>query len=203
MAAIRTLLFDMDGVFCDYDFRHRLTLLEEWTGVSAAEIDRLIFKSGFEDAADWGHYGSDAYIEEVARLLGVPMEAETWLLARAQAMTPYRETATIARRLKDRYPMALLSNNGWLLRENISRILTDLPEIFGSMLFFSAETGASKENATSFAPLITILGWQATTTLFIDDNPVYTAAAAEAGLQTYQFTDPNAFAADLTHLGLD
>jgi len=203
MAAIRTLLFDMDGVFCDYDFRHRLTLLEEWTGVSAAEIDQRIFKSGFEDAADWGHYGSDAYIEEVSRLLGVPMEAETWLLARAQAMTPYQETATIAQRLKDRYPMALLSNNGWLLRENISRILPDLPEIFGSTLFFSAETGASKEKATSFAPLITILGWQATTTLFIDDNPVYTAAAAEAGLQTYQFTDPATFAADLTHLGLD
>ena len=193
----------MDGVFCEYDFRHRLTLLEEWTGVSAAEIDQRIFKSGFEDAADWGHYGSDAYIEEVSRLLGVPMEAETWLLARAQAMTPYQETATIAQRLKDRYPMALLSNNGWLLRENISRILPDLPEIFGSTLFFSAETGASKEKATSFAPLITILGWQATTTLFIDDNPVYTAAAAEAGLQTYQFTDPATFAADLTHLGLD
>ncbi len=152
MAAIRTLLFDMDGVFCDYDFRHRLTLLEEWTGVSAAEIDQRIFKSGFEDAADWGHYGSDAYIEEVARLLGVPMEAETWLLARAQAMTPYRETATIARRLKDRYPMALLSKNGWLLRENISRILPDLPEIFGSMLFFSAETGASKERRPASRP---------------------------------------------------
>ena len=48
-----------------------------------------------------------------------------------------------------------------------------------------------------------MLGWQATTTLFIDDNPLCTAAAAEAGLQTYQFTDPTAFAEDLTHLGLD
>lgn len=200
---IKTLLFGMDGVFCDYDFEHRLALLEEWTGISAAEIDRSIFKSGFEDAANLGHYSGDAYIEEVARLLGVPMEAETWLLARAQAMTPYPETAAIARRLKGHYPMALLSNNGWLLRENISRILPDLPKIFKNMLFFSAETGAGKEKATSFAPLITILGWQAATTLFIDGNPVYTAAAAKAGLQTYQFTNPTAFAADLGHLGLD
>ena len=193
----------MDGVFCHYDFRYHLTLLEEWTGVSAAEIDQRIFKSGFEYAANRGHYGGDAYIDEIARLLEFPIDAETWLLARAQAMTPYPKTAAIARRLKDHYPMALLSNNGWLLRENISRILPELPEIFERRLFFSAETGASKEKATSFATLITMLGWQATTTLFIDDNPLYTAAAAEAGLQTYQFTDPNAFAADLTDLGLD
>ena len=203
MALTKTLLFGMDGVFCDYDFGHHLTLLEGWTGVSAAEIEQSIFKSGFEDAANLGHYGGNAYIEEVARLLGVPMEAETWLLARAQAMTPHPEIATIAQRLKKRYPMALLSNNGWLLRENISRILPVLSEIFGTMLFFSAETGASKEKATSFDTLIAILGWQTATTLFIDDNPLFIAAAAKAGLQTYQYTDPTVFAADLIHLGLD
>ena len=203
MAAIKTLLFGMDGVFCDYDFGHHLTLLERWTGVSAAEIEQCIFKSGFEDAANLGHYSVNSYVEEVARLLGVPMEAETWLLARAQAMTPHPETAAIARFLKECYPMALLSNNGWLLRENISRILPNLSEIFGNMLFFSAETGGSKEKATSFDTLIAILGWQTATTLFIDDNPLFIDAAAKAGLQTYQYTDSTVFAADLTHLGLD
>ena len=203
MATIKTLLFDMDGVFCHYDFRYHLTLLEEWTGVSAAEIDERIFKSGFEDAANRGHYGGDAYIDEIARLLETPIDAETWLLARAQAMTPYPKTAAIARRLKDRYPMALLSNNGWLLRENISRILPELPELFGSRLFFSAETGANKEKASSFPPMINMLGWQAGTTLLIDVNPANTAAAAKAGLQTYHFSSPIAFAADLIQLGLD
>ena len=203
MATIKTLLFDMDGVFCHYDFRYHLTLLEEWTGVSAAEIDQRIFKSGFEDAANRGHYGGDAYIDEIARLLEFPIDAETWLLARAQAMTPYPKTTAIARRLKDRYPMALLSNNGWLLRENISRILPELPELFESRLFFSAETGANKEKASSFAPMINMLGWQAGTTLLIDVNPANTAAAAKAGLQTYHFSSPIAFAADLIQLGLD
>ena len=203
MATIKTLLFDMDGVCCHYDFQYHLTLLEEWTGVLAAEIDQRIFKSGFEDAANRGLYGGDAYIDEIARLLEFPIDAETWLLARAQAMTPYPKTAAIARRLKDRYPMALLSNNGWLLRENISRILPELPELFGSRLFFSAETGANKEKASSFAPMINMLGWQAGTTLLIDVNPANTAAAAKAGLQTYHFCSPIAFAADLIQLGLD
>ena len=203
MAAIKTLLYGMDGVFCDYDFGHRLTLLERWTDVLAAEIDQYIFKSGFEDAANLCHYGGNVYIVEVARLLGVPMEAEIGLLARAQAMTPYPETAAIAQRIKDHYPIALFSKNRWLLRENISRILPDLSEIFRTMFFFSAETGANKEKSTSFGTLATILGWQTATTLFIDDNPLFIAAAARAGLQTYQFTDPTVFAAELIHLGLD
>lgn len=202
MAKIETLLFDMDGVFCAYDYAHRLKLLEDWTGVAAADIEARVFKSGFEDDADWGQYGADAYIEEVSRLLGAPMDAETWLLARAQSMTPYPETAAMARQLKDRYPVAMLSNNGWLLRQNIGRILPDIPEIFDQFLFFSAEIGGGKENPATFGPFLTMLGWSPASTLFIDDSPVYLRAAENAGLQTYLFTTPEALSADLRPLGL-
>lgn len=202
MAEIKTLLFDMDGVFCAYDFGRRLRLLEEWTGVPAADIDAWIFKSGFEGAADRGQYGANAYVEEIARLLGAPMDADTWLLARSRSMTPYPETAEAARRLKGRYRLAMLSNNGWLLRRNIGRILPEVPEIFGEFLFFSAEIGAGKETPATFGPLLAMLGWSPASTLFIDDSPIYVSAAQEAGLQTYLFTTPEAFTADLRTLGL-
>ena len=47
MATIKILLFDLDGVFCDYDFRYHLNQLEEWTGVSVAEIEQPSSKSVF------------------------------------------------------------------------------------------------------------------------------------------------------------
>ncbi len=202
MTAVRTLLFDMDGVFCDYDFALRLANLEAITGVAAETIDATIFQSGFEDKADLGQFSAAAYMEEVARLLGTEMDAETWLTARSQAMTPYEEMFELVRELKRRYPMALLSNNGWLLRQNISRILPELPEIFGENLYFSAEIGSGKETPACFGPLLGMLGWQASTTLFIDDSPAYIAAAQTAGLQTHLFTQPENFVTALDTLGL-
>ena len=202
MAAVQTLLFDMDGVFCDYDFAERLRLLEEITGIAAADIEARIFTSGFEDKADWGQFGPGPYVDEVARLLGVEMDAETWLTARARAMTPYPAMFELARALKQRYPLALLSNNGWLLRNNIGRILPDLPEIFEDRLYFSAELGHGKESPGCFAPLLSLLGWDAATTLFIDDSPIYVRAATEAGLQTHLFTTPDTLRAALGEHGL-
>ena len=88
MPRITSILFDMDGVLCDYDFDGRLKALEAAIGIPAAEIDAKIFKSGFEDAADLGQYGAPGYMEEVARLLDADVDAGTWLAARADAAPP-------------------------------------------------------------------------------------------------------------------
>jgi len=202
MAAVETLLFDMDGVFCAYDFPTRLNHLEDVTGVPAAEIEARIFKSGFEDGADLGHYGADGYIKEIARLLDTDMDRNTWLAARAASMTPWPEMAQLARDLKGRHPIAMLSNNGWLLREAIGGIMPELPEVFGERLFFSAELGGGKETPATFTTLLAVLGWQPATTLFIDDSETYIASAAEAGLQTFTFSDVAGFRAELLERGL-
>lgn len=197
MADVQFVLFDMDNVLCDYDFSERLRLLEALTGIDAAGIDAAIFKSGFEDKADLGQFGPGPYVEEISRLLGVEMDAETWLSARAQAMTPWPEMFALVRRVKARRPVALLSNNGWLLRQNIGRILPELTDIFADKLYFSAEIGQGKESPAAFAPLLGLLGWTAAETLFVDDSPVYIAAAETAGLQTHLFTDLEMLRADL------
>lgn len=202
MADVRYLLFDMDNVLCDYDRAERLRILEDATGVAAADIDAQIFQSGFEDKADLGHYGPGPYVEEISRLLDVDMDAETWLAARSRAMTPWPEMLALARDMKTRRPVALLSNNSWLLRENIGRILPELPEIFAGNLYFSAEIGLGKETPDVFAPLLGLLGWTAAETLFIDDSPDYIASAAAAGLQTHLFTGADDLRGTLAALGL-
>jgi FMN phosphatase YigB (HAD superfamily) len=48
-AMIKAVVFDMDGVLCDYRIERRLALLAEWSGRSADAIHAAIWRSGFED----------------------------------------------------------------------------------------------------------------------------------------------------------
>ncbi|MEK9724976.1 MAG: HAD family phosphatase [Rhodospirillaceae bacterium] len=202
MTTVRSVLFDMDGVFFDYDFAARFAALGISTGVAAAEIEARIFKSGYEDDADWGRIDADAYLTGIAERLDAEVDAETWLAARAGAMTPYPEMFALARRLKAQLPVALLSNNGWLLRANIARLHPDLDALFAPHLYFSAELGGGKEDPATFGPLLDRLGWTPGTTLFVDDSPEYIAAAGAAGLRTHLFAGVDGFRAALADLGL-
>lgn len=197
MAEIATILFDMDGVLCRYDFEARLKQLETVLGVPAAEIDAKIFKSGFEDDADMGAYSSSAYVDGVSERLGVPVDRETWLAARADAMTPDPAMLDLAARLGTAHETALLTNNGWFLGDAIDDVFPALRDIFGARMFFSAEIGGGKEQVATFGPFLANLGWRPETTLFIDDSPVYIACGREAGLETHLFQGIDALNADL------
>jgi len=183
-----TFLFDMDGVLCRYDFAGRLQRLQAVLGVSAAEIGARIFQSGFEGDADLGVYDSDIYMTEVSRRLGVTVDRQTWLAARAEAMTPDHGMLELARDLKRNHDIALMTNNGALLSESIDEIFPTLREIFGQQLVFSSDISAGKEHAATFPILMTRFGWHAETTLFIDDSETYIAAGRKAGVQTHLFT---------------
>ena len=184
-----TFLFDMDGVLCDYDFAGRLDRLETALGIAAAEIEAKIFKSGFEDEADLGVYDSTDYLTEISRRLGVRVDRQAWLDARAGAMTPNPEMLNLVGDIMKDHDVALMTNNGALLAEAIDDIFPALRELFGAQLVFSSDVGASKEDAGTFPLLMARFGWTAETTLFIDDSETYIAAGRDAGLRTHLFRD--------------
>ena len=47
--AVTTVVFDMDGVLCRYDFDARLRRLAELSGVDAETIRRVIFDEGLDE----------------------------------------------------------------------------------------------------------------------------------------------------------
>ena len=197
MAAIETFLFDMDGVLCAYAFDRRLRLVEERLGGPASEIEAKIFTSGFEEAADFGEFGTAAYLEGVSERLGLAVDAATWLAARRDAMTPDAAMLDLARDLAERHPTALLTNNGWFLCEAIDEVFPALRGIFAERMFFSAEIGGGKEQTATFRPFLDRLGWRPETTLFIDDSATYIGCAREAGLETHLFAGLDGLMADL------
>lgn len=202
MAEIRCVVFDMDGVLCDYDFDRRLAIMADALGVSATIIDERIFKSGFDEAADRGEHTADSYLAGFAERLGVPISAEVWLDARCRAMTPNQAVIDMVEAMTGRVALAMLTNNGPLLQRHISDVFPPAPRLFGDRACFSCQFGAGKETRDVFPRLLDHLGAEPGSTLFIDDWPSYLANARAAGLHTHHFRDADGLHDTLIGYGL-
>ena len=194
MAAIKLVIFDMDDVLCRYDFARRLACLAEVTSLPADYIDDVIFRSGFDELGDRGRYTAEAYLQKFSDHLGVAVSRKDWLWARCQSITPDGAMLALVERLRTQVPVAMLTNNGPLLREGLSEVFPQLVDLFGARAFFSCQLGSSKEEPAIFYAVLDILGGQAETTLFIDDSETYIASARSAGLRTHHFAGIGALA---------
>ena len=81
-AVIKAVVFDMDGVLCDYRIDRRLALLAEWSGRSADAIHAAIWRSGFEDDAERGVISAEDYLNAFGERMGYPLTADQWIEAR-------------------------------------------------------------------------------------------------------------------------
>jgi putative hydrolase of the HAD superfamily len=181
------VVFDMDDVLCRYRIERRLALLASWSGRNEDAIHAAVWRSGFEDEAERGAWTADAYLHEFGRRIGYPLSAAEWVTARRAAMEPDESVLALARGLAAGRPVAMFTNNPWLLKRHIGEVFPAVPEIFGERAVFSAELGRSKPDPAAFRRLAERLGVPPRTVLFFDDNADYVAGACEAGLEAYRF----------------
>lgn len=189
MVAVSLLIFDMDDVLCRYNFTCFIDGLAIISGVQAKVIMDSIFLSGFDKMGDRGHYTATSYLREFNRRLGANVSPEGWIWARKRAITPNVPMLNLVNSLRAQVPIAMLTNNGPLLCENLSSIFPQVSKLFDESIFFSCKLQSSKEEPDLFFKVMHILGVEANTTFFVDDSAVYVAAACRAGLLTHQFID--------------
>lgn len=202
MPAIELIIFDMDDVLCRYDFACRLACLAKVTGLEAAGIEAAIFRSGFDDRGDRGHYTAAEYMQQFNDRLGVAVSRQDWLWARRQSITPDRAMLALVEQLRAQVPVALLSNNGPVLREGLGAVFPQAVELFGERVFFSCQLASSKEEPDIFHKVLEILHGRAGDTLFIDDSECYITSARNAGLRTHHFSGIDGLVPALRSLGL-
>ncbi len=186
---IATIIFDMDDVLCDYDVQQRLNTLSAMTGLSPAVIHEAIWASGFEDETDAGAFcdGSD-YLAAFNNRLGVALTPEQWVAARRSSMTPWHDMLALVQNLGRHYRLALLTNNGPLLRDTIDLVFPQLRALFGKHLFFTGEMGAAKPDRMAFIEAARRCRVAVDACLFIDDRPDNVEGARAAGMNGVCFT---------------
>jgi FMN phosphatase YigB (HAD superfamily) len=201
--SIQTVVFDMDDVLCRYRIERRLARLAEWSGKTPDEVHAAIWRSGFEDAAERGDWAADDYLREFGRRIGYPLTLAQWVEARRIAVEPDEAVLEVARRVARRLVVAMLTNNGFLLKRYIGEVFPAVPEVFGVNAIFSAELGRAKPDPEAFARLAGRLGVPPDRVLFFDDGARYVAGAREAGLQAYVFEGVDALRATLAGHGVE
>jgi HAD superfamily hydrolase (TIGR01509 family) len=199
---INLVVFDMDDVLCIYDFPHRLSLLARMTGLESSFIEKAIWTSGYDEECDRGRFTAEAYLAGFSERLGVPLSRKQWIKARKLAMTPDQEMLGLARQVSLKTEVAMLTNNGPLLKQALPGIMPEVADIFGDHAYFSSDFGAAKPNPEVFHQLLEHLNFSPAQTLFIDDQEEYIRGAINAGLQTHHFQGAAMLRSDLSERGL-
>ena len=184
---IEAVVFDMDDVLCRYRIERRLDLLAAWSGRRPDEVHAAIWRSGFEDEAERGAFTADAYLHEFGARIGYPLSLAEWIRARRVATEPDETILAIARRVGAERPVAMFTNNPFLLKRHIGEVFPAVPEIFGDRALFSAELGCRKPDPEAFRRLARRLGVPPAGVLLFDDNADYVAGARAAGIEAHRF----------------
>lgn len=195
---ISLVLFDLDGVLCDYDRSARVAHLAALTGQSADAVRRAIWDSGLEARADAGLMSGEDYLRDLGLLLGCRITLDDWLAARRAATTPKAAVLQLARAVASSRRVAILTNNSRLLTDHLHRVCPEIGELFdeGSILS-TASYGATKPAPQAYLRCLEELDAMPAGTLFIDDVDSNVAGAIRAGLQAYKFIGTEALAQEL------
>jgi len=193
MSGIDFVIFDMDLVLYDYDHEIRLKLLEELTGRPAAEIDAAVWGGPHEAEAEAGTPDTaEAYLRQFGRLLGYPIDFDTWADIRRRMMRPRPDVLDLVRRLKERADVALLTNNGMMLKAALPICAPEMIELFGDKAHVSAEFKARKPDGHVYRSICRRYGHAPENCAFVDDKAENVEAAAEIGLSAHHFTSAKA-----------
>lgn len=199
---LRCVLFDLDEVLVDYDRSIRVGHLAQAIDSTPEAVRAAIYDSGIEDAADRGALTPQAYLDALGAQLGRRISVEAWTMARRAATRARPEVLDLAHRLALRLPVALLTNNGVLMAQQLPRIVPALFPLLAGRAYASAEFGASKPDPRVYVACLERLGVSPEATLFVDDNGANVQGALLAGLHAHHYRDLDGLWGTLARFGL-
>jgi glucose-1-phosphatase len=192
--AIEIAIFDLDDVLCRYDLGRRLRVLSQISGKMPRDIRAALWDSGFEDAADAGHYPtSEEYLAEFGRRLGHPISPAQWVEARRASITPWPDMLALIREIGLKKRIALFTNNGPLMKESLGEVFPEAAKIFGQDCYFSCEFRCKKPSPESYRRLLARLRLEPAAAWFTDDKKSNVEGARIAGLHAHHFVSEAQF----------
>ncbi len=201
---IDLLLLDVDGVLLDYQRALRVRHLADALQVPAQRVGQVLFESGLESAYDRGAVATDTYLRRLGAGLQTAMDVDEmlWITARLVASRPRMDVVQRMLALPSSLPLAVLTNNGPLMKRVLPRALPLLhPRLEGRVLC-SGMLGGRKPEPGVFLHALHQLKAEPSRTLFVDDLFVNVRGARKAGLHAETVRDGRSLGRVLKRYGL-
>jgi putative hydrolase of the HAD superfamily len=195
------VIFDHDNVVVRYDRAMRVAAMAAALGRTEDQVAAAVFGSGLEDAADTGRLSPGAYLDAVGERLGCPVSRPVWAAARAAGTTADARMVALVARAARHTPVALLTNNGTLLREELATVSPEVAAL-GLPFHASGDLGVAKPDPEVYRRVAALHGVAPGATLFLDDTADHVDGARRAGLRAHLFTAYDAAVAFLVAEGV-
>lgn len=179
---IRQLLFDFDEVLARYHHEARIAHLAAVAGCAHERVREALFVSGLETEYDGGRIDTPTYLARLGDGLGAPIDEAAWIASRLAGSRADLGVLSRVSTLDASLPLAVLSNNGALMARAIPHVLGVAAVRFEGRVLCSGALRLRKPDPAIFAEALRRLGWDADSTLFVDDSFSNVQGARRAGL---------------------
>lgn len=200
---IRQILFDFDEVLARYHHEKRIAHLAAFAGCAHERVREVLFASGLETEYDGGAIDTAAYLDRLGQGIGKTVDEEAWIASRTAGSMA--ESAMLERiaALDESLALGVLTNNGALMARAIPRIVEPVFHRFDGRVLCSGALRIRKPDPAVFAHALERLGWEAATTLFVDDAFANVQAARKMGLHAETVADARSFGRVLRRYGVN
>jgi putative hydrolase of the HAD superfamily len=199
---IELLLFDLDDVLVEYRQSVRCRALGARLNRDADAIHRALFESGLEAEADLGRIDAETQARRLGEALDAHVEVEDCIVARAVSMTPALALSPIIEALSARCRLAVLTNNGFLIRDHFARLCPPFAPFFEGRVHCSAMYGICKPETAIFQRCAKALNVAPERVFFVDDKAENALGAERAGMIGHHYRGADALRAQLSRLDL-
>jgi len=196
------VVFDLGGVLIDWNPRYLYRTLFDGDDAAMEHFLAHVCSPAWNHRQDAGRSFAEGCAELVREFPDARPLIEAWRARFDETMAgPIAGTVEILAALRERgVPLYALSN--WSAETfPVARARFDFLGWFDGIVI-SGELGVAKPDGRIFAHLLETYGLRPDTTIFIDDVPANTTAAAAAGMHPLLFTGPTALRAALRDLNL-
>lgn len=186
---IHQVLFDFDGVLAHYRHEVRIAHLATHAQCEHEHVRSVLFASGLETEYDSGAIDTATYLRRLGDGIGAAVNEDTWIASRMAGSTAIDDVLVRIAALHADVAMGVLTNNGAMMTQAIPRIVARLASRIEGRVLTSGGLQRRKPAPTTFTHALDVLGWDAASTLFVDDLFTNVQGAREAGLHAETVTD--------------
>lgn len=201
----RVLVLDLGGVVARWVPDQRLAELGNLSDHLPQTVDRLVFESGFDDAADRGRFTLEELLDELAGLLDLPRPVSDLHRAELERAWGFAyELNPMVLRAASQFAgrTAVFTNNGPLMEQALrhDHQLGAVSDTFDDIVL-SWRLQAAKPDPEAFERAAAALDVEPERIVFFDDSETNVEAARAAGWDAHVYTTTLDLQAVLAGLG--